>query len=289
MDNFEDKFISQKSEPPPNVRPTVILFYYSSMRSHLLYAGILENYPQLFDCVVEMPAIPHSRTSGKKSIKKIFKTLIDAPNFFLMSFLTIKGFSFLADIFKTSIKSICFNNKIEHVYFTKIDSQLLAFIEARKPLWIISSTSTLLTSDFLNIPLNGVINFHEAPLPNYRGSASYFWFMFNKEKYAHVTLHYVVEELDAGDIIFEGKEVSISTSSVFDTWFNMLKSHEQSWEYLLPYLTNGLPIPSSPQTNGAAFTYGYPNKSSIQRLKKRDISFVGFNDIKNLIRLAKNG
>ena len=77
----------------------------------------------------------------------------------------------------------------------------------------------------IRIPKIGIINFHEAPLPSYRGSASYFWFFINREIEANVTCHFVEEELDAGEIIFEGRKIKIGeSSSVFDLWIKMILS-----------------------------------------------------------------
>jgi len=157
----------------------VILFYYASMRSTLLYDNILRENPSIFDCVIEMPAIPYSRNKSKRDIRKIFRTLCDSPGFFFMSVLVVKVFAIFSRIFKTSIKDLCEKNNINHYYFKKIDDNLIGFIRNKNPIWIISSTSTILTKEFLDLPLNGVINFHEAPLPQYRGSASYFWFIVN--------------------------------------------------------------------------------------------------------------
>ena len=60
----------------------IILFYFAGMRSYLLYKDILERRPDIFDCVIRMPAIPYKRSTGKRDIRKIFKVLIDSPGFF---------------------------------------------------------------------------------------------------------------------------------------------------------------------------------------------------------------
>lgn len=70
---------------------------------------------------------------------------------------------------------------------------------------------------------NGVINLHFAPLPQYRGSGTLTHAIINKEKKYGLTLHYMDEELDTGDII-----------SV--RWFELLK--DTSVRKMVPIIEN---------------------------------------------------
>ena len=266
----------------------IILFYFAGMRSYLLYKDILERRPDIFDCVIRMPAIPYKRSTGKRDIRKIFKVLIDSPGFFFMHLFTVKIFNLLTNIFNTSIRDICSKNKIDYYSYNKIDQNLIDFIRNKKPVWIISSTSTILTKDFIEIPLHGVINFHEAPLPQYKGSASYFWFIVNHEKFANTTVHYVSEGLDTGDIIYEGPEVVVNQPTVFTLWLKMLLSHKNSWDYLLPYLIDGRAIPSFKQPKNDFKAYSYPDKKSINDYSSK-IIFISYIDIVFIVKTAIKG
>ena len=272
-----------------NSHSKVILFYNSSMRSSILYDNILRQYPHIFDCVIEMPAIPYTRSKGKRNIQKILKILFNSPGFFLMHFLVVKVFSILSKIFKKSIKDLCKKNNINHFFYKKIDKNLIEFLRAKNPKWIISSTPTILTEEFIDLPLHGVINLHEAPLPKYRGSASYFWFIVNNEKFANTTVHYVAKELDTGPIIFEGPKVHVQQSTVFSLWFKMLASHRSSWDYLLPYLDNGEKLPSTEQPISDFKEYSFPDRKSNNILRGRKISFVNYNDIRFIFSAAIHG
>ena len=270
-------------------KPKVILFYYSSLRSTLLYNDIIQKNPSLFDCVIEMPAIPYSRKSGKRNIKKLFKILFRSPGFFLMQLLIVKVYTIFSLLFKTSIKDLCKDNNLDHYFFKKIDNDLISFLQKKNPIWMISSTSTLLTEEFIKLPLNGVINFHEAPLPKYKGSASYFWFMVNNEKFVHSTVHYVEEKLDSGPIICEGTRVKVLQPTVFRLWFKMLLSHKKSWIYILPYLINGNKIPSKRQKSSNFKAYSYPDSESNKILKKRSIPFLNYKDLKLIFSISFRG
>lgn len=55
----------------------------------------------------------------------------------------------------------------------------------------------------------GCINIHPAYLPAYRGVSPVFWVLANDEPYAGVTIHYIDEGIDTGDIIYQ-EEIPIS-------------------------------------------------------------------------------
>lgn len=59
----------------------------------------------------------------------------------------------------------------------------------------------LLSRELLAIPRVGGINLHGSLLPKYRGRSPVNWVLVNGEKETGVTLHYMVEKADAGDII----------------------------------------------------------------------------------------
>ncbi|MBT7250517.1 MAG: hypothetical protein HN877_15055 [Rhodospirillaceae bacterium] len=55
----------------------------------------------------------------------------------------------------------------------------------------------LFTADQLAAPNNGVINFHAAPLPDYRGSAAPAFAILEGCENFGITFHKMIEELDA--------------------------------------------------------------------------------------------
>ncbi len=59
----------------------------------------------------------------------------------------------------------------------------------------------LLSKEILSIPRLGGLNLHGSLLPKYRGRAPVNWVLVNGEKETGVTLHYMVERADAGDIV----------------------------------------------------------------------------------------
>lgn len=67
--------------------------------------------------------------------------------------------------------------------------------------------SRIIPSALLNLPKHGAINLHPSLLPRYRGPAPLFWQFKNGETHTGLTVHFMNERLDAGDILLQ-KEVS---------------------------------------------------------------------------------
>lgn len=75
--------------------------------------------------------------------------------------------------------------------------------EVKPDLLVSIAASQILKRCVLTIPAFGCINLHSAPLPRYQGMMPNFWMLLHQETEAAVTVHYMVEKLDAGDIIVQ--------------------------------------------------------------------------------------
>ncbi len=79
----------------------------------------------------------------------------------------------------------------------------------------------LLSKELLAIPRLGGINLHGSFLPKYRGRCPVNWVLINGESDTGVTLHYMIEKADAGDIIAQ-KTVPIEIEDTALTLFHKL-------------------------------------------------------------------
>ena len=75
--------------------------------------------------------------------------------------------------------------------------------ETNPDLCVISHFERLIKEPLLSIPKMGFINLHPSLLPDYRGMAPQHWPIINGEKEAGITVHYVDEGTDTGDIIVQ--------------------------------------------------------------------------------------
>src|SRR6202043_837367 len=57
----------------------------------------------------------------------------------------------------------------------------------------------------IDLPPKGILNIHGAILPQYRGVMPSFWMLANGERQAGVSIYFVNEEIDAGELC--GQEV----------------------------------------------------------------------------------
>ena len=82
------------------------------------------------------------------------------------------------------------------------DEKLLQTVRELKPdIALVCSFNYLLPKELYEIPTLGTINFHPSLLPDYRGANPYFHVINNDEKQTGITMHFMDESFDTGDII----------------------------------------------------------------------------------------
>ena len=89
-------------------------------------------------------------------------------------------------------------------------------IEKLNPDIIINQCQAFIKKRLLDIPKIGIINRHNALLPKNRGRLTPFWVLYKEEKETGVSIHFLEEKLDTGDIIIQ-KKFSINKNDNFNT------------------------------------------------------------------------
>lgn len=88
-------------------------------------------------------------------------------------------------------------------------SELFLFLKTIRPDLVCSSPSSrLLRREVLTVPTFGAINVHRALLPKYRGGNPIFWQYYNMDPEGGVTVHFIDEGIDTGNIIKQ-KQIKI--------------------------------------------------------------------------------
>jgi len=109
-------------------------------------------------------------------------------------------------------------------------ADFLARVNALVPdLIIVNSYSMLLRPEILSIPRYGAVNLHGALLPQYRGCNPMQWALLNNESETGVTMHYMDETFDTGDIIAQ-RRVPIYFG---DTWLDLQSRISEATKLLL--------------------------------------------------------
>jgi peptidoglycan/xylan/chitin deacetylase (PgdA/CDA1 family) len=105
----------------------------------------------------------------------------------------------------TSLADLCQRGGIPFVAVDSLNSaparEQLA--KTRSDLGVVIGTRILAHTTF-SIPRLGSINLHKGKVPDYRGQPPGFWELYHGEHEAGVTVHQVVERLDAGPVVAVG-------------------------------------------------------------------------------------
>ena len=94
-----------------------------------------------------------------------------------------------------------------------------AFKEANCDIFISLSFNQIFSKKIITIPRMGIINCHAGKLPFYRGRNVLNWALINDEKEFGITVHYVDEKVDTGDIILQDL-YEISDNDTYSTLLN---------------------------------------------------------------------
>lgn len=186
--------------------------------SHLYSNKILKDFIIRYGKSVKLIIEPSTQLRGKSALTGIRHYLrlsgldyvlsqgIRLEIFHLLSFLfTHLGVSPKHKFFR--YQTLARAQKIKIVRLADINSpQAVSTIKRVKPDLIISVLfSQILRPNIIDIPRQGVINFHPAYLPNYKGISPIFWSMVNREKNIGATVHFIDKGIDTGDIIIRRK------------------------------------------------------------------------------------
>jgi methionyl-tRNA formyltransferase len=74
-----------------------------------------------------------------------------------------------------------------------------------------------------SVPM-GCINIHHAPLPYYRGMMPTFWQLYHGESRVGVTIHYVNEKIDEGEVLFQ-ESLPVESGESLDHVIRRSKEH----------------------------------------------------------------
>jgi len=109
-------------------------------------------------------------------------------------------------------------NNIPHFCYENINSsECLSEIKSfNSDIFVSLAFNQIFKKDLINIPKFGSINCHAGKLPKYRGRNILNWVLINDEKEFGITVHYIDEGIDTGDII-EQQCFPINDSDTYKT------------------------------------------------------------------------
>lgn len=105
------------------------------------------------------------------------------------------------------LNKVCIDNNIEFKRVNDVNSEIIeSELKILSPdIICICHFEKIVKKNILKIPKYGCINLHPSILPHYRGLAPQHWPIINGDEETGVTVHFVNEGIDTGDIIIQRK------------------------------------------------------------------------------------
>jgi len=165
-----------------------------------------------------------------------------------------------------SIKSVAKKYSVP-IYFQKDinDPKFLETLRGLNPDIITFASPQIVRSDLLKVPKIGCVNVHSALLPKYRGVYPMFWALLNNEKEVGVSVHFMDEKIDTGEIISQQK-IEVDDNDTFESLYmkaikiipNLLLKAFDNIETDAPLIKN--------DATGATY-FSYPKKDDVKRFR----------------------
>jgi methionyl-tRNA formyltransferase len=135
---------------------------------------------------------------------------------------------------------------------------------------VVAGFSRILKRPLIGAPRLGCINVHLSLLPLYRGPEPNYWVLANFEQKTGVTIHYLDEGIDSGDIILQ-REFGIRPKETLTTLTEL--SARMAAELLreaIPLLLAGQ-APRIHQDHSTASYYSFPPRGTITERRERQL------------------
>lgn len=120
-------------------------------------------------------------------------------------------------IWFSSVRELALHNSIPFITTDISSPENIERVRQIAPDFIFSFYyRNMMTPEVLAIPRLGALNLHGSYLPKYRGRVPVNWAIINGETESGVTLHYMTEKPDAGDIVDQEKVTIEFTDTAHD-------------------------------------------------------------------------
>ena len=144
----------------------------------------------------------------------VLEMLIDKTNVIMVVTKPDKRVGRSKELTFSPVKKVALENNIPVFQPIKIKNDYEKLTEGKIDLIVTCAYGQIIPKEVLNLPKYGCINVHASILPKYRGSAPIQWAIINGDKETGVTIMYMDEGMDTGDIISISKMAITSYDNV---------------------------------------------------------------------------
>lgn len=188
----------------------VLLYSASHVGSAMILGKLLQSPDVQVVGIVRSPAFK----GGREAARNYFKNLGWRFSFLLVWQRAVQALAhglalLLSPVVDTGVTFpgwyLARKHKIPVLYTTQINGKAaVEFIQGKMPDVIVSAYyNRILKAPVITLPRLGVLNIHPGFLPAYKGVMSYFWALKNNEARAGVSVHWINEGIDTGDVIYK--------------------------------------------------------------------------------------
>lgn len=155
------------------------------------------------------------------------------------------------------------------------DDEGLALLRSLSPDIVIVDGTYILPASVFSLPTLGTINIHCGYLPDFKGAPPAFWEIYEGETSVGVTIHFVTEDLDGGDII-ERRQFPLDPAPEGDpveyaerVWRDVLRP--AGWDMLRRAIRKAAQgtLDSIPQKSAEGRMFRSPSYREVRELRRR--------------------
>jgi methionyl-tRNA formyltransferase len=138
---------------------------------------------------------------------------------------------------------------------------------------IVSVASTrIFDKEILSIPRLACINVHAGKLPKYRGVNPSFWALLNGEKESAITVHYMNESIDDGEIIQQDIFNISGITSLHKVYMKLLEIAPRTLVTSLIAIDKGT-VKTKKNPSSSSY-FSYPKKEDGRRFRSLGLKFI---------------
>lgn len=162
------------------------------------------------------------------------------------------------------------------------DKQVTEWVSGLEPDLLISiSCPQRIKKSLLSVPKVAAINIHGSILPRYAGLAPYFWVLAMGEKETGITVHYMTERLDEGNILSQSTLDILPKESAFSLFRRLSYLGAKTLIQGVERALSG--DAGSPQDMRQRTYFAHPSCEAYRRMKKNGHSLIRLKDIVDLL------
>jgi folate-dependent phosphoribosylglycinamide formyltransferase PurN len=146
-------------------------------------------------------------------------------------------------------------------------------IKAWQPDLVISIyLNQLIKTELINLPPQGTLNIHPALLPRHRGLFPYFWVIAAGDTETGVTIHWVDEKFDTGELLLQEKISVEPTDTIISLSYKSAATGAEMLVKAVKLIEAGHPPRIAQNEQGASY-HSYPKPADQRRFREQGGKF----------------